>query len=309
MLVVIAGSAGLLLTLAVAADAGPSWYLQGELGLNLAPGLSLSTGDNDRASRCDEFVNPQYASLDGCLSPNRRTAAVDEWGSRFSRASGLLAGTALGRRVGQRLRGELEYFFRESPYDETVPILSPDGPPYTEVLGLELPRAEERIGSASSHGLFANLYYDFPPQGRFAPFVGLGVGAGFTAVEYGVLWMRDLNPAFIKSAHGLPNQTEVQQNLAGSVTVAHARLQDSLFGGQFIAGASYPLDARLALSIKGRWVGLSAFEDGGAYAALRSHLSHLRRDLSEPVTYRVKIEDTGFLLLSLGLTYELGQRR
>lgn len=48
--------------------------------------------DDDRASRCDEFVNPGYASLEGCTDSDRTVNAVDEWGSDFSGATGILLG-------------------------------------------------------------------------------------------------------------------------------------------------------------------------------------------------------------------------
>ena len=53
------------------ADTG--FYLRSQLGINFAQPLALRAGDNDRASRCDAFVNPRHDELDGCTTADRST--------------------------------------------------------------------------------------------------------------------------------------------------------------------------------------------------------------------------------------------
>ena len=52
-----------LLVLAFAGVAGPAqgqgWYLGSELGAHVVPDLGMTGLSNDRASVCDEFINPQ----------------------------------------------------------------------------------------------------------------------------------------------------------------------------------------------------------------------------------------------------------
>lgn len=167
-----------LLCLLLAQGAGAEVYVAAELGPQFAPGLSLRGGDNDRASRCDEFVNPRYAELDGCTDPERGAGAVDSWRSEFDQAWGLFAGAAIGYQFRDRFRVELEAFHRQADYDESSNILDPSGAAFTQIFGAELPQAYERVGKVSAAGAFLNLYLDLPGSDRFTPFLGIGPGLG-----------------------------------------------------------------------------------------------------------------------------------
>ena len=86
-------------------------------GCAVAPGVELLGNSNDRASRCDEFINPRFAEVAGCTEPNRGSGAG--WKTTYDRAAGILAGLSAGYRFGGRLRVEAEWFHRESEYDQT----------------------------------------------------------------------------------------------------------------------------------------------------------------------------------------------
>ena len=45
------------------AQAASGLYLSGELGANFSPNLALTGRSNDRASVCDEFINPSFATV------------------------------------------------------------------------------------------------------------------------------------------------------------------------------------------------------------------------------------------------------
>ena len=82
----------------------------------------------------------------------------------------------------------------------------------------------------------------------------------------------------------MPNADQIRNNLAGSTSSAQARLSDTLSGYQVLFGVDYALNETTTVGIRGRWVDLDAFSDGGfAWDPLRSHMPNLRRDLSEPV--------------------------
>ena len=278
------------------------FYLSGELGVNAGGDMRLHSGDTDRASRCDEFVNPRYAELDGCTDADRGAGAVDDWLSDFDGATGWQAGIAGGYAIGNRWRLELEFLRRRADVDQTTPILSPDGIAFTRLFGAELPEANERIGRFASSNLFANVYFDWPNDSRFTPYAGVGGGIGLASMDYAAIWRRNTDPGTVESAAGLPNEDEVRRNLAGTASVASKELRDRLRGWQLLAGIRYEISDALALSLHGRWTRFSAFSDGGAYQQLRDHISNLRRDGSEPVRYRVRTEDSGFFGLGLRLT-------
>ena len=292
-----------LFCLLLSQGAGAEVYVAAELGPQFAPGLSLRGGDNDRASRCDEFVNPRYAELDGCTDPERGAGAVDSWRSEFDRAWGLFAGAAIGYRFRDRFRVELEAFHRQADYDESSNILDPSGAAFTQIFGAELPQAHERVGKVSAAGAFLNLYLDLPGSDRFTPFLGIGPGLGFTRMDYGALWERSGDPSTVDTARGLPNEAEVRRNLAGTVSSVDHRLRDLLHGYQVLFGVDYKLTEALSVELRGRWTDLSEFTDRGDYDRLRSHVSNLRRDGSEPVRYRVSASDMEFFSVALRLNY------
>ena len=286
---------------ALPAQADVAFYWSAELGGNLAPKVLLRSGDTDRAARCDEFVNPRYAEIDACVNADRGVGAVDDWQSRFDRAGGVFAGLAAGLERG-RARVELELFHRAANYDQSASILHPDGEAFTAIFGAELPAAEERIGDLGASNLFANACWRFPNATRFTPFVGVGAGVAKARMEYRALWRRSDDPNTVRSAGGLPNEEDVRRNLAGTVSRAEGTLRDTLRGYQLLFGVEYEWKPKLSLAVQGRWAHFGAFEAGGEYDQLRSHVSNLRRDGSEPVIYRVRNNDTSFVAVSLRLS-------
>lgn len=103
---------------------------------------------------------------------------------------------------------------------------------------------------------------------------------------------------------GLPNVTEIRNNLAGRVTVAQATLSDTLFGFPVLFGVDYALTEATSLGIKGRWVNFDSFRDGSVVPnPLRNHVPNLRRDGSEPVSGGIKTDDVEFFGVSVNVKY------
>ena len=211
------------------AQAGSGFYLSIELGSNFAPDLDITGTSNDRASVCDEFINPLFATVTqtagyenyNCTGPHRGRG--DDWENEFDSAQGILTGAALGYRlrdkfpdrVWGRFRLELEYFYRNTEYNQNSDVLDAGGAS-GDKLSQEIVTAVDRVGSITSHNLFGNLYFDFLNSSRFTPYVGFGVGVGFTDMDYGFLWARNPDPNAIATGAGLPNEDEIRRNLAGS---------------------------------------------------------------------------------------------
>ena len=279
------------------------FYLNLGLGLQAAPGLHLVSGDTDRPSRCDEFVNPAFAGIPGCTAPDRSAGAVDAWQSRFPGAGGTLAAAAFGYRVASRIRVEAEYVGGAAEYGRTGLLEDPAGVRFTSIFGAEMPLAHERVGGVTAHGFFANVHVDFPNRTRLTPSVGAGAGAGVAGMDYGVIWARSLDPATIDYATGLPNEAEVRQLLAGSVTTTQASLRDTVGAYQVLAGLDVGLSQSVALAVTGRWSRFGRFSAGGDYDRLRSHESGVRRDGSEPVVYTVTTRDISLAGVTLSLKY------
>lgn len=313
-----------LLVFAFASAAGPAqgqgWYLGSELGAHVVPDLGMVGLSNDRASVCDEFINPQYATVTqttgyeayGCTRPDRS----DNWVNQFARATGLHTGWVLGYRFGggasaprwRHLRTEVEYVHRATTYDQTVavPGLSGgSGSVTADKLNQELQTATDYLGGVTAQSLFANLYWDVRTPSRFTPFAGVGVGYGSTAMTYGSLWSRNADPAAIATGAGLPNADDIRQNLAATTSNFQGVLSDRLVSQQVLFGVNYALTEGLSVGVKGRWVRAGAFESSEelVWDPLRSHVPNLRRDGSEPVSGQLLTDAHAIWSVGLSLTY------
>ena len=288
----------LLVLLVVPEGAVGQPYFSTGFGLNTAPELeSLRSGMAIPQTICDEYINPRYAELPECVGPGSSHA----WTSVFDRAAGVLGGTAVGYRAGRRFRVEAEYFYRDSPYDQTSPILGASGETSERIAG-EVARARERVYSLTSHNLFGNIYVDFDTGSRFTPYLGVGVGAGFTELDIGRVLARHLDPAAITSVPDhVPNAEEVRRNLAGTTTTFHTTETDIMRAYQVIFGTDLVLADAVSISFKGRWVRHGTFQASGVLDQLRSHPPNYRRDGSLPVTSQRTVEG----LQMLGVTVEL----
>ena len=288
------------------AQKGSGFYLSSEQGASFASGLDFSGTSNDRESACDEFLNPWYLlGGDRCTKVNRGEG--DDWKNVFDGARGIVSGVALGYRLESRFRLELEYFFYNSEYDQTTPVTGADGVSFAK-LGQEIERAEDRLGNLSSHNLFGNLYFDFINSSRFTPYVGVGAGVGFAAVDWGSIWARNADLGKITTGADFPFASNTQlvafrQNLAGTVSSAQSEISDTLFGYQVLLGADYALTERVSLGVKGRWVNYSSLSDDVVWDPLRSHEPNLRRDGSEPVKGWMTSRNVAMVDFSFNLKY------
>ena len=89
------------------------------------------------------------------------------------------------------VRVELEYFYRQSKYDQTSGanggVTCKGMRACAKKLTCEFDEGPtDRIGSITSHNLFGNVFYDFANTSRFTPYIGIGGGIGVTDADYGV---------------------------------------------------------------------------------------------------------------------------
>ena len=290
------------------AHAGSGFYFSSEMGANFAPGLDIKGTGYDGSSECDEFINQWFHEQSECA-----IQVPGGWKSDMDGASGILAGAAVGYRLRDRypngpwarFRIELEYFYRESEYNQTSSVVSGTGSDIAKLDG-EIQRATDRIGSLTSHNLFGNLYFDFINGSRFTPYIGFGAGTGFTNVGYGSLWQRNSDPTKITSLK-LPwdpdQRATIQRNLAGTTSSVQTELSDTLFGYQILFGVDYALTESVSLGAKGRWVTFSSFSDTVVWNPLRSHPPNRRRDGSQPVFGRIETDDISLFGFTLNLKY------
>ena len=234
-------------------------------------------------------------------------------------------------------RIEMEYFYRESKHDQTIRISRASGATLDKINRGEFDTGpNERLNSITSHNLFGNVYYDFSSTSRFTPYIGIGGGIGFTDAGWGSNWTRTLSetdlrdglvadamekerkaglPKYAEDAHKLldqaknlrhmagnsPEANEYITKLAGSSSVAHTTLSDTLWGFQFLFGVDYALTEAMSLGLKGRYVMFDSFTGDIVWDPLRSHAPNVGP--GNPVSGYMKTDDIQFFGISLNMKY------
>ena len=279
-------------------------YFSTGFGMNAASELeSMRFGTGGLGgSICDEYINPRYDELPECAGPLIPGGNV--FVTLFDRVAGVLGGTAVGYRAGGWFRGELEYYYRESPYNQTSLIRRPSGEVSERTSG-DLARAREHVYSLTSHNLFGNIYFDFDTGSRFTPYVGLGVGVGLTDLDNSRVLTRFLDPAaFTNIPDHVPNAEEIRRNLAGTTTMVVTTETDTMAAYQLLFGTDLALSEPVSLGFRGRWVWYGSFKGSGVLDQLRSHPPNYRRDGSIPLRYTRTIEGVQMVGVTVELKYD-----
>ena len=117
------------------------------------------------------------------------------------------------------------------------------------------------------------------------------------SLDYFSRWKRNDDPDAITTFV----DPALRQKVAGITTLAMAKLSDTLFGYQGIAGLDYQINDKLSLGLKVRWASFREFEDEREWDQLRSHDSTVGRGFR--VRYRATTNDIQFGGVSLNLKY------
>lgn len=282
-------------------------YLGMDVGVAVAPDMDVQTGGFDDWTTdaapegfpgvlCDQTIfgdvqTPQGACGEGAAA----------WGAKesFDGGSGILAGLAVGYRVGA-FRVEGEYFYRGTRYGSTAEPVFPDGWTPSDSTQYN-DGVEDAVDNLMSHNLFANLYYDYRTASRFTPYVGGGIGLAQVSVQYRTRWHRNPNGdeiTVIPATYG----AELNQRLAGLLSHDEATMTDTLFGYQVLAGVDYQVSDPLTIGLKFRYAMFGEFEDESAYTKLRGHAS-VAGNPPRPVTYYIQTDDIQFWGVSLNMKY------
>ena len=317
------------------AQAGSGFYISSDLGLNVSQSMEFVGDSNDVASHCDALTNP---GLMGCRPVGHSDKpdgdylytgnfAQDAWWADFDGGSGILAGAAVGYSFADQnpngplagFRVEMEYFYRETKYDQTTRITRSDATTEDKIKRGEFGESgpNERLGSITSHNLFGNVFYDFVNTSRFTPYIGIGGGLGFTEADYSANWTRTLNKATLRDGLANPREgTEPRPDLAanppyidglaGSSSVVSTSLSDTLWGFQVLFGVDYAITEAMSLGLKGRYVMFNDFKDGIVWDPLRSHAPYVGgtvQNPTNPVSGHMSTSDIQFFGISLNLKY------
>ncbi len=309
-----------LVVMGLILSSGPVWakdglYLGMDIGVAVAPDMDVQTGGFDdwspdgKGTRCDVTLNPERVQGGDCEDDPRAWGPANE---SFDGGSGILAGLAVGYRLGG-FRVEGEYFYRGARYDSTAtPIFAggwnPNNQPEYGRGDDSAPNVEDAVDDLLSHNFFANLYYDYRSDSKFTPYAGFGIGLAQVSVAYRTRWQRSTNPDNITvfdttGSEGAAGRA-LNEKLAGSVTHDRARMSDTLFGYQLLAGVDYQVSEPLTIGLKFRYAMFGEFEDESVYTKLRGHAPVVGNPPARPATYYISTDDIQFWGVSLNMKYQ-----
>ena len=181
-------------------------------------------------------VQAQETSIKGYASVKAVATKTDGnfWGNK-KKFNPKGANVAVGAKVGQNLRFELEYNHRESA-DKTET--------YVDNNGMLVFEGKEKM-ELSAQSYMLNGYYDFHNSSKFTPYVG--VGFGMAKVEYDYTDNYDIYNAGTGAYLGSDRDTY------------HA--SKTKFAYNISAGASYDINDHLALDLGLRYIDYGSFSD------------------------------------------------
>ena len=295
------------------------FYLGMDLGIAVSPGINTDNSDNDVGTTCDGFIN-NNGSGGHLVTPKAGECnpPPSAWSNGFDGGTGILAGASLGYRMGS-FRIEGEYFYRGTTHDSSDIAAAPSDDVTQAKAAQELAFIEGGLDDVLSHNFFANLYYDYRSDSKFTPYLGVGVGFAQVSMDFYNRWARNHDPSQISTfttdengdaldLQSLPQQERenrllLNRNVAGTTSIARAKLSDTLFGYQVIAGVDYQVSEPVSIGLKFRWADFAEFEDGGEWNQLRSHDS-ARSPGGTRVQYKVMTDDIQFWGVSLNMKYQ-----
>ncbi len=279
------------------------WYAGVALGANASRDVVVESRSNDRASICDEYINPRALGVPGCTTPDR--GAGDGWLAPFDPGAGFSAEAELGLRVSPRLRLAAVYGRNATEFGQTVSSTDATGADFDKI-GNELSIGEETLGDVTSDEVQIVVYRDWPNGTRWTPYAGIGVSVSHTRKDFSWVWARSADPADIATGLDQPNAEEIRRNLAGTVSVGRRTLRDTVVGYVLVAGIDRKLSENVSVGLKAQWKRFEAFESAGYEGdLLRSHPPNLRLDGSEPVSAWSRTGDTGRFAVLFNIRYAL----
>ena len=274
------------------AAAQDGFYLRTNLGLAVAPGLTINGRDNDWGTRCDKLSNPGLAET----QPDECAAAPPpaQWTHEVGRGSGIQSVLAVGY-IWKGLRIEGEYLYRSTTYSRGGGEAQIIDEVTREKQQQELEIVDGGLEDLLAHSVFANVFYEFRTNSRYTPYFGVGAGLSNTSLDYYGRFKRNDDPNAITTFEDPLRKAR----LAGTTTIGRHKMNDLLAAYQAVAGVDYALSADLGIGASIRWTKFSEFDDEKPWTQLRSHASSVGRGFD--VLYGISTNELMMIGASLNL--------
>ncbi len=300
------------LTLVTAICMLPGLQMAAAEGLYASLGVAFATEDVgasthavNHPTRCDRllYADPSAVPSDAACLDNTVRRLV---GGAYDLGGAITGSASLGY-AWDRVRVEAE-FLKRSHDGDTVPFVtpgdnpalqdkasewSPDNPPY------------HRVSDFSVRQVFVNVIYDFPGDGAWTPYIGVGAGLARVRSNYTVSFQRrTLADGYVAAVGGNPDRPEEWQlAAAGSLSLLDTQVSDESFGFQVMAGVERALSDGVSTFVTVRWSEFDDVADSDVWTTVRSHRP-VQADGVTPFEGRQTLTDIGGLSATLGIRYE-----
>ena len=301
------------MTLLTAAHA--DFYVGADIGLADSRTLDSMVSGQSNPTRCDVLMYSDATRPSGAIGNDPACSDVSrngKWNSRFDTGSGLAAGLHAGY-IRDQLRFELE-FMHVKPGSASHPIITASTHPGLASKDREWSETAppyEWISDFRIRQYFANVFYDFATESRWAPYVGVGAGWARVRMQYERRLLRKtVDEGYLNVAPDIPatqseygwndsSWLEWRTNAAGTLSSMDTELSDTLFGFQLLAGIDYALTDRTSVGIKARWAQFDDFKDDAAYSQIRDH-APVYVDGVTPFVDQVKMDNVEYWAITVG---------
>ena len=152
------------------------------------------------------------------------------------------------------------------------------------------------------HQVFANLYFDFPNDSRWTPFLGAGAGMARTDLRYTRRLVRKTLDQGYQDVELPLTRADRPATAAGTVSLLQPDLSGTLPGFQVLGGLDYALGERTSIGLNAHWSRFGELAQDVAWSIIRSH-EPVRADGTTPFTGTVRVNSFTYWGVTLGLKY------
>ena len=160
----------------------------------------------------------------------------------------------------------------------------------------------EWIRGYAAHQIFANLYYDFPNESPWTPYVGGGLGVAITTLNYATQFIRKPDAEYLRIDFEPDWPDAAKRAAAGTLSSLDTTIHQKAFGFQLLAGADYALTEHTSVGVMGRWAHSVSLHDEATWDLIRSH-TPVQVDGVTPFDTTQRFEGVSYLAVTVGLKY------
>jgi len=289
-------------TAAGAQDDGRGGYVGLNLGLAGSSPLDSAVSAVSNPTRCDRLLydDPALAPSDpACTDTTPRQLSSNGFSPGLGFTGGFSAGYAFG---GPRI--EFEYRARTQGGDVS-PLIDAASNQAVVSKALEwspVSPPTESISNYRVHHVFANLYYDFPNDSRWTPYLGAGAGLARTDLRYTRRLIRKTLDQGYQDVEPPLTLADRPAAAAGTVSLLQPDLSGTLPGFQILGGVDYAVGDRTSIGINAHWARFGELSQNVTWSIIRSH-EPVRADGTTPFSGTVTLSSFQYWGVTVGLKY------